>query len=350
MKHILFIAILVSGWVNAQTRWCDTTFTLNGVEYITIGNFTNPDIWPCESVPSANQIEVDLTSTWTTLNQQEIDRLAIVDEVRRPGRGRSPYRLIDVTDNVSFIEAFIADAYRWGIDIRRDYEVMLSNDYSVTLATGTTRPHAIASAFEIDDRYEVQIELNRDHYGRINFIGGMKTLWHEFGHDFLDLAHSREGVMMSGGLEGIDNYFRDTDLFWAHYVWAAYNDFNNYDNHITRDALTPGTPNHTNNWRPNYLVPRNTVTEVGPDWIKVSGNTDSFARGGLAMYDIVAWGTPSAGYIDRVVGDKVYIKGAVRSDGRIATKPYEKINSTMSIPPQGMPRVGQRILLTRNRY
>ena len=349
MRYLLMIAILVSGWMNAQTTWCDTTFTLNGIEYTTIGNFTNPEIWPCESVPSGLQVEADLTTTWTDLTQHNVNLLAIVDEVRRPNSGRSPYRLIDITDNMSFIEAFIADAYRWGIDIRRDYEVMLSNDYAVTLGVGTSRPHAIASAYKLDYRYEVNVELNRDHYRRINFVGGMKTLWHEFGHDFLDLAHSREGIMMSGGLEGINNYLRDTDLLWSHYVWAAYNNFSSYDNHITRDPVEPGTPNHRSGFRPNYLVPRNTVTEVGPDWIKVSGNTDSFARGGLAMYDIAAWGTPSAGVIDRIEGDRVYIKGALKSDNSVATKPYERMQSTMAIPPQGMPVVGQRILLTRQR-
>ena len=349
MRQLLIFAILVSGWVNAQTRWCDNTFTLNGVEYTTIGKFTNPEIWPCESLTVADQISDDISLSWNALTQSNVNLLAIIDEIRNPIRGLSPYRLIDVQDNMSFIRAFVQEAFDWGIDIRRDYEVMLTSPYAVSLNAQPNGDTAIGTAYKVDNRYEVQIILNETYYRDVTFAGGMKIMWHEFGHDFLDLAHTTQGVMTSDYDLDKGEFLELRDLFWSHYVWAAYNNFSSYDNHILRDPVHPRSPNHANNWRPNYLVPRNTVTEVGPDWIKVSGNTDSFARGGLAMYDIDAWGTPSAGVIDRIVGDKIYIKGALKEDNRVATKPYERMFRSMNIPPQGMPVVGQRILLTKRR-
>ena len=70
MKKLILILLITS--VNAQTTWCDNIFILNGVEYTTIGNFTNPEIWPCESLTIADQIRDDLSLSWDALTQQNL--------------------------------------------------------------------------------------------------------------------------------------------------------------------------------------------------------------------------------------------------------------------------------------
>ena len=306
------------------------------------------------------QIHSDLTVDWPALTQQKIDRFAFMEETRHRNGPivnlftsresyTSPYRNIDVTDSQTFVAAFIQEAYDWGIDIRADYANMVTIPYSITVYQEESNRKAVGSTYERDDRYQIQISLNSNHYRYLDFAGGMKVLYHELGHDILDLGHVPDGIMNSYYWLTTERFAELKSLFWSKYVWAAYTNFSERSRSIRRDPIEPGTPNHASNWRPNFLKPLNVITEVGPDWIKVSGDVDSFGPGGLAMYEIAAWGTPSAGYIDRIVGDKIYIKGAVRRNNRVATRTDQKMISTMAIPPEGMPTVGQRILLTKNR-
>lgn len=316
---------------------------------------------PTRRSNAAEQIHSDLTVGWSSLTQQKIERLAFLDEINHrngplvnlfaPGeRYTSPFRAVEVTDSQTFVAAFIQEAYDWGIDIRDDYNTLLSIPYAITLATSYSDRVAVGSAYQVDNRNKIQIILNRTYYNDLDFPGGMKVMWHELGHDVLDLAHAPDGIMNSYYGLTLERFVELKRLFWSHYVWAAYTNFTESSRNILRDPVFPGSPNYHNKWRPNYLKPLNVVTEVGPNWIKVSGDTDSFGPGGLAMYEIPAWGTPSSGHISHIVGDKIYIRGSIRSDRRVAVKPFEKMASSMAIPPQGMPRVGQKILLTKNRY
>ena len=111
----------------------------------------------------------------------------------------SIYSSIDPNNLLSYVDAFILDAQRYGVDLSyvRDncYNIVIE-DFGLMTADGKTTVHCVDSQVRVElnkKTWEQNIQPFLDHpsgFYKDPYIFGFHLIWHELGHDILNLDHT----------------------------------------------------------------------------------------------------------------------------------------------------------------
>ena len=111
----------------------------------------------------------------------------------------SIYSKIDPNNLLSFVDAFILDAERYGVDLTyvRDhcYNIVIE-DFGSAPAAGWTNAGCVDSQVRVElnkEIWEQNIQPLLDHFSgfyKDPYMFGFHLIWHELGHDILNLQHT----------------------------------------------------------------------------------------------------------------------------------------------------------------
>ena len=119
---------------------------------------------------------------------------AITDELTHPGNSIDP-------ELMPYFRAFMDIAKLEGIDLSFIY----AQKITIKFTDYDNRDH-VATAFGRDED-RVLILVHRARFANRTEQGRKYVMWHEFGHDILDLPHLENGMMRATAYSG---FFKDT--------------------------------------------------------------------------------------------------------------------------------------------
>ena len=163
----------------------------NGYEFL---GWDGPSVLKPTSV---NPIEIDIKSdkeikaNFLNINDPDYSGIGFYAD--------SIYNSIDPNNLLSYVDAFILDAQRYGVDLSyvRDncYNVVIE-DFGLMTADGKTSAHCVDSQVRVElnkKTWEQNIQPFLDHpsgFYKDPYIFGFHLIWHELGHDILNLDHT----------------------------------------------------------------------------------------------------------------------------------------------------------------
>ena len=162
----------------------------NGYEFL---GWDGPSVLKPTSV---NPIEIDIKSdkeikaNFLNINDPDYSGIGFYAD--------SIYNSIDPNNLLSYVDAFILDAQRYGVDLSyvRDncYNVVIEG-FGLMTADGKTSAHCVDSQVrvELKKTWEQNIQPFLDHpsgFYKDPYIFGFHLIWHELGHDILNLDHT----------------------------------------------------------------------------------------------------------------------------------------------------------------
>ena len=115
---------------------------------------------------------------------------------------RDPYYNVDPELEV-YLEHFIDIAKLKGIDLSYIYE-----DDIVIKFTDYDNKNHVATAFR-RNKDGIRIMVHRKRFNERTEEGRKYVMWHEFGHDILDLEHLEEGMMRPTAYTGFFKAYRE---------------------------------------------------------------------------------------------------------------------------------------------
>lgn len=113
----------------------------------------------------------------------------------------------------SYLDQFIADANKRGIDLSH------VRDGQIDIYWGDTDGD-IAEAIGMNEDDSVQIIVNPIIWTELSELERKEIMYHEFGHDILNLEHTSHGIMMDEELAATDNQMLEI------YIEALFNLYN----------------------------------------------------------------------------------------------------------------------------
>ena len=140
---------------------------------------------------------------------------------------RDPYYNVDPELEV-YLKHFVDIAKLKGIDLSHIYE----NDIVIKFTEYDNRNH-VATAFR-RNKDGIRIMVHRDRFYKRTEQGRQYVMWHEFGHDILDLEHLEEGMMRPTAYTGFFQEGRFPVERQESYLYKSLNDM--FDIYLERQA------------------------------------------------------------------------------------------------------------------
>lgn len=156
-------------------------------------NYTNPLMMHYQSTMTMNGQNIRAKTLLEKINASDLPFTAVNNFQGIGFYADSVYSQLDINDPASYLSVFIQDASRNGVDL----SFVDPNNYVFNIipdSQWTSQATAYASRVCDDNRIEISYKQSAWNEHRVTNYSvdiplSMKVMWHEFGHDILNLQH-----------------------------------------------------------------------------------------------------------------------------------------------------------------